>query len=342
MGRALGAGGNLPQAALDLVGVVFAQRELGLGAQARERRFHLMRGIGNEAFLLPDRMPEAREQIIESRHQRRNLLGRFVFVDRAQIIGLALAQLLLEVLERLDAARQPGPDQNDRDRQDDELRQDHALDDFVGELRTLFERLGHLNQGRGVAGLVFVFAFEFDVQIGHAHIGAVHDLGAVAHGAHRARIGLGRQRQFMVAREEIAAHAPDLVVNMVGIVGTQEVARRQGQHKIDPVGRLMNLLRQHAHRGFERAVERRIGNRLRHQIGRCDRHRPDQQQRREHPVENLAEQRALRARPFIGVAQQIGDGFRRRCRARIRVGHPACRCVAVLPSPSGSTHFSRQ
>ena len=56
--------------------------------------------------------------------------------------------------QRRQPARQREPHQREHDRQDDELRQDHALDDVVGQLGALFQRLGHLHQRRrGVAGV---------------------------------------------------------------------------------------------------------------------------------------------------------------------------------------------
>ncbi|MNV94964.1 hypothetical protein D3C71_1898110 [compost metagenome] len=44
---------------------------------------------------------------------------------------------------------------------------------------------------------------------------------------------------------------------------------------------------------LQRAVERLIGQVLRHQPGQRKRHRPQQQQRGEHPVEDLTEQGTL-------------------------------------------------
>jgi hypothetical protein len=51
-------------------------------------------------------------------------------------------------------------------------------------------------------------------------------------------------------------------------------------------------------------IEGRARDVLRNDVGDRHAHRPQQQQRRQHPVEDLAEQRALLGRQ----AQQVGKG----------------------------------
>ena len=69
-------------------------------------------------------------------------------VQRAEVVGLAGADALFQLVQRLDGLHQRQPHQQHGQRQDDKLRQHHALDDFGGQHRALFQGLGHLDQGR--------------------------------------------------------------------------------------------------------------------------------------------------------------------------------------------------
>jgi hypothetical protein len=108
----------------------------------------------------------------------------------------------------------------------------------------------------------------------------------------RARV-LGRQRQVAVAVDVFAARAVDLEVDVVDVVGAQDVARAARQQRDHLAFDFAHLLRQHRDAVFERMVERLVGDRLGDQVGDRDAHRPEQQQRRQHPVEDFAEQRML-------------------------------------------------
>ena len=102
-------------------------------------------------------------------------------------------------------------------------------------------------------------------------------------------------RKIPLTAEEFAARPQHLVVHQVRVVGAQDLARRLRQVERDPVVLHRDQLRQGLHVVFERAVEGLAGDALRHQPGQRQADRPQQQQRREHPVQDLAEQRALLA-----------------------------------------------
>ncbi|MCY1372721.1 hypothetical protein D9M69_599510 [compost metagenome] len=114
------------------------------------------------------------------------------------------------------------------------------------------------------------------------HVGA----GRVVH------VGL---RQVALAVQQRAVAVEQLVVDVAGVVGTQDLARRLRQHEVRLPLLHRDQLGQHLHVVLQRAVEGRVGDALRHQPGHADAHRHEQQQRREHPVEDLAEQGALGA-----------------------------------------------
>jgi hypothetical protein len=127
---------------------------------------------------------------------------------------------------------------------------------------------------------------------------AVHLAVAEAHLAGHLRLLLRRQRQAQLAAEQLAAQAEHLVVDVVVLVGVQDLRRAAGQRELcgDAIVHGLqhhHLLGEDARHLAELAVERLVGDALGHQPGQRHAHRPQQQQRREHPVEDLAEEGAL-------------------------------------------------
>ena len=276
----------------------FALGQVGLHAQARQRGFELVGGIGQETFLGGDGVFEAVEQVVDRRNQGCYFQRHGFFVQRAQVVRGTGADAVFQALEGLDAARQRQPDQQHRQRQDDELRQHHAFDNFGRQHRAFFTRLGHLHQGQGVAGQV-----QGDPKVGHAHVEATHFVVAQVDRAFGRFFGGRRRGEVVLAAEELTAPAQHLVVDLVGVVGAHEFAGRQGQVEL----RLVRLrhhqqLRQGLHVVFQRPVERLARNALRHQPGQRQADGPQQQQGREHPVQDFTEQGTLLAlEDFHGV-----------------------------------------
>ena len=291
-----------------LASVDLALCEFGLRAQAGQRRLELVRGIGEKVLLRAHRLVEPRQQVVDRAHQWRHLFGRLALVDRAQVAAVAFADALLQFVERRDAARQRQPHQQHRQRQDHELRQDHSLDDFGCQARALAQRLGHLHQRhvgrrghRALARAVLRAVLNVHPHVGHAHRLAAQRLVAKAHLAGRRAVFVGGHRQVRIAAEVLAAQAEHLVVNVVGLVGAQDLGGggRQLEQRLwlAAVGTAVrahrNLFGQHPRHLAELAVERLVGDALRDEPSQHHAHRPQQQQRCEHPVEDLAEQRAL-------------------------------------------------
>jgi hypothetical protein len=162
---ALAGAADLLERLLQLVGIgALALRQVGLHAQARQRRLQLVRRVGQKALLRADGVVELVEQLVHRRHQRHHLQRHRGFVERAQVARAPLADARLHHRQRLDAAHQRQPDQQHRQRQDRELRQQHALDDLGRQHRLLLARLGQLQQrGRHVVGAAG------NPQRGHAH-----------------------------------------------------------------------------------------------------------------------------------------------------------------------------
>ncbi|MNK74876.1 hypothetical protein D3C87_943980 [compost metagenome] len=288
---------QLQQRAVDLVVVGLAQGQLRLHAHAGQRCLHLVRGIGDEAFLHVDRQRQPREHLVERTDQRRDFLGYLARFDRTQIVRWTGAYAFLQLRQRRQAARQGKPDEGQDHGQDDELRQNHALDDFIGQLGAFFQRLGHLHQRAAL--LIVVAGRNIEIAERHAHGRAVDGVVAEQHHAAAVFVGVLRRRQIAVAGQVFAARAHHQVIQGVDIVAAQQVAaviiaavlvRRAAQH--GAIG-LLDLLREHRHAVFQRMVEWLIGDALGHQIGDGDAHRPQQQQGRQHPVEDFAEQRML-------------------------------------------------
>ena len=288
VGGAYAGAADLLERLFQLVGIGLALRQVGLHAQAGQRRLELVRGIGQKTFLRGQRQLQAAEQIIDRRHQRRHFFGHRAFVERAHVVGLAGADASFELRQRLDAAHQCQPHQQHRQRQRDELRHHHALDDLGGQRLALFQRLGHLHQHGLALGHI-----DIDPGVGHAHVFAAHHVLAQAHFTIDGFLLGRRQRQVLLAAQKLAARAQHLVVHQVTVIGAQDFAGRCGQRKKHLLITHHHQLGQRLHVVFERPVKRLAGNVLRHQPGQRQADRPQQQQRREHPVQDLAEQAAL-------------------------------------------------
>ena len=182
----------------------FALGQFGLHAQPGQRRLELVGRVGQEALLRGQRVAQAAQQVIDRIHQRHDFQRHVLVVDGRKVLGPARADALLQPVQRLDAARQRQPHQQRGQRQDDELRQHHALDDFRGQHAALFARLGHLNQG-----LRFARQGHAHPDMGHAQIDAAKFRIAQLHGAagrqawrrraSQSLVGLGRRRQVALA-----------------------------------------------------------------------------------------------------------------------------------------------
>ena len=81
---------NQFQRLLQLVGArVSTLRQIGLHAQTGQRCFELVCSIRQKTFLRGDRLFQAREQIVDRRHQRRHFEGHRMVVEWTQIVGFA-------------------------------------------------------------------------------------------------------------------------------------------------------------------------------------------------------------------------------------------------------------
>ncbi|MPM38868.1 hypothetical protein SDC9_85498 [bioreactor metagenome] len=303
-----GRAADLLERQLELFGAgALALRQIGLHAQARQRRLQLMRGIGQEALLRGHGFVQAAQQIVHRIHQWRHLHGHGLVIERRQIIGLARADAFFQLVQRLDAARQRQPHQQHGQRQHDHLRQHHALDDFRGQHAALGARLGHLHQRGGRIGQRHTHP-----DVGNADVHAAHFCIAQPHLSGERLfivIGLG---QIALAREKAPIRRQHLVVDDVGFIGAQNLAGRLRQVELHLALLHRHQLRQRLRVVFQRAVERLVGQALRHQPGQRQTHRPQQKQRREHPVQDLAKQgtllslKDLQGRAFKGL--MVGDG----------------------------------
>ena len=94
----------------------------------------------------------------------------------------------------------------------------------------------------------------------------------------------------------LAPAAQHLVEHQIGFVGAQQLAGRLRQAELHLlIGPHADLLGQGLHVVDQGPVEGFVGQALRHQPGQRQTDGPQQEQRRQHPVENFAKQRALLA-----------------------------------------------
>ncbi|OIQ73022.1 hypothetical protein GALL_453430 [mine drainage metagenome] len=295
---------DLSQRLLQIFGTgSFALCQVGLHTQSRQWGFELMRSIGQKAFLRRNRLGQAVQQVVNRINQRRDFDRCGLGINGTEIIGFTGTDALFELMQRFDRLHQRQPHQQHRQRQDDKLRQHHALDNFGGQHRTFFERFGNLNQCRLGAG-----AGQTHPDIRHLDIKALDHVIADAHLVKNDFFfdrGLG---QSALTTEKFTMRSNHLVVHRVGVIGAQQRARRARQADFGMFLIDADELRHGACVVLQCPVKRFAGNVLRHQPGQHQTHRPQQQQRREHPVQNFAKQRALLALKSIHSAAVIGLG----------------------------------
>ena len=218
-----------------------------------------MRGIGEEAFLRLDGVVQALQQPVDGEHEGGDFLRHGEGVERAEVVGAALADARLQVREWPYAARERQPHEQQGEWQDDELRQHDALDDFGGEHAALVACFGHLHEGvaPGAGGYM---------QPRHAH-GQAEEFGVA-----QARLGglcaVWRRGRQALARNELPCVVEHLVIHEVAVVGAQQLAHglRQGKAQRLAWGGF-NELRQHLRVVGECAVKGARGQFLRHQPG---------------------------------------------------------------------------
>ena len=148
----------VPTAAVDL-----ARGQLGLHAQAGQRRLELVRRIGQKVALRGDGLVQPFEQVVDGLHQRRHFIGHTSHRNGAEVRAGAAPDALLQFSQRPYTPGQGKPDQQDGQRQDHKLGQKHALDDFGGQLRAPVQCLGNLHQRFAMA------VSSRQQQVGHAN-----------------------------------------------------------------------------------------------------------------------------------------------------------------------------
>ncbi len=132
----------------------FAQLELELHLQPRERRAQLMGGIRQEPALRLARLANSLEQPVE-RDDRGEHLGRRVrFVDGSQIVRRALLQFVAQLSQRRKAMAHAEPYEPDGDDDDEQRRHQSGQNDFPDQAIALVGRFGdvHLESRVGEEG----------------------------------------------------------------------------------------------------------------------------------------------------------------------------------------------
>ena len=146
MGRADAGATNVFERLFKLIRIGFALCQVSLHAQPCQRRFELVRSVGQKTFLRCQRYLQAAEQIVDGRHQRRDFFRHGGIIQRAHVVRFAGTNALFELRQRFDATHQRQPDQQHRQRQRHKLRHHGAFDDFSGQCLAFFKRLGYLHQ----------------------------------------------------------------------------------------------------------------------------------------------------------------------------------------------------
>ena len=139
---------DLLERLLEFLGVgALALGQVGLHAQARQRRLELVRGVGQEALLRADRVVELVQQVVDRQTPAAPLPAAPLIRPagsgrRACARGCAPPPTDSGLMPRTSASQISSTASG----RIDELRQHHALDDLGGQHRLLLARLGHLQQ----------------------------------------------------------------------------------------------------------------------------------------------------------------------------------------------------
>ena len=194
--------------------------------------------------------------------------------------------------------------------------------DLVGQLLALLEGFGNFDE----CVVAPAVAREFDPCVGAADLVATEQVGPELHLSRRRPRIIWRQRQVVVAGDEFAAHSEHHVIDGVARIRTQHLARGHRQLQNDLAASFAQVGGQHADGIRQTAVKRCIRDALGDDVGHRDAQRPQEQQRREHPVEDFAEQRALlklRAQRVLQAARPLRRLGRGLCIRRDRVSSRA-------------------
>ena len=265
-------------------------RQVRLHAQAGQRCFELVCRIGQKALLRDDGVLQALQQVVHRHHQRGHFHGHGLVVQGAQVVRSARTDALLQLGQRLDAAHQRQPNQKHRQGQKGKLGQHHALDDLGRQHRALFSRFGNLHQSRMLS-----LGIQLYPGIGHAHFKPAHLVIADVHFVASAFVqACRRQGQVPLTTQMLLIAPAHLVINKIGFIGAQQFAGGLRQVELNPIiGPQLDLLGQRLHVVNQRSVKGLVGQALRHQPGQRQTDGPQQQQGREHPVEDFAKQGSL-------------------------------------------------
>ena len=205
--RSIGRAADVFQTFLPLQWIFGVQRQLGLSFQSGQRRFDLMRGVGQKAFLQTDVAPQATENIVKTAHQRLHFLRCVIQRQIAQIVFIALQHAHLQAIERHDPARQAKPNQHHRNRQKHQLRQGHTLQNLSRQRAALVQRFTDLQQHQGI-GRKFHRERRMGVQlqphIRHA-VGFAINFGIVK--LHAVQLNRVKQRRLRQLRPAFNRHA---------------------------------------------------------------------------------------------------------------------------------------
>ena len=225
---AVGAGDDLSHRVVDAQRITLPHRDLGLHLEPGERRAHLVRGVGDEAFLRPQARIEPAHEFVEGSDERPHLLRRVVLVERGVVGRLAAADGLGQLAEGLDAAREPEPYEQQRDRHDQELRREDVADDLAREPAPLADGLGHLHEDRSR------HAGHLREDVGNAHLEA-GDVVVAEIDRLRRELGLELdERDRALAAHDLVPLVADLEEGLVVLVGAQDRRRRGRGVDADP------------------------------------------------------------------------------------------------------------
>ncbi len=265
------------------LGVALPQCELGLGLEARQRSAQLMRCIRDEAALCRQRRVEPAEQPVDGTHHRPHFARRGRFVERAQVAVRAVPDRLDQRLERPQPATDAEPYQSCCQHEQQHLRQQHADQDLAREDAAFHQRFGHRDRGATAP----TGARQRHRDRRHPQRLAEHARVVEQRLAARQRVRR-RRSKLAVAEHEIAALVAHPEVDLIVLVGFEELQRRFRQ--VDPyqAGLEPHATGEREHFVRQRPIVREVGEAEGETVGEEGIRREEQRERNQYPGEQGA------------------------------------------------------
>ncbi len=285
--------------AADAFAVGLAQRQFRLRLDHGQRCFQLVRGIGEEALAGIEHAQQPRHVLVDGGDQRRDLRRQAVLRQRRERIRIARGHAGAQLAQRPQAPPHAQPDDAERQQHQQPFLQQRARQHVVRQGFTRLDRFADQDphrpdlRRRGIAHRQQLRC--------HADLHAAQR-GVVEHRAVRLGRPGGRQGQFVVAGERVAARVEDAVEDAAARLRFEHLQGQVGQVDDELPVAQPDAVAHGLERGLQRAVEGPVGGGHGTAVGQPGIERQQAQQRQQQPQQQLPAQAGRAHRPAAAGA----------------------------------------